>query len=951
MGVQALPAYPPILTDQQIANQISRDGVHWNLTTVTYSFNDQSTAGNALDAAFQSWVNIAIHTIGEMVGINFVQTTSGGAATINGSRGDGSYSQGTWNLPGKDLTSGTIFFDQSWDTNQSSNLSYGSFGLLTIMHELLHGLGLSHPGNYNATASYFPDASFRQDTTRYTVMSYFDADSDGSGTSHWFKSGGVWTWEYAQTPMVYDLLALTSGGFGGYFGGYSANLATRSGATVYGYHATAGINAVYNFASNAHPVLTIYDAGGIDTLDLSGDTVATARTLTYDNLGVSTPTDVARTTSVIDIRPGAYSSTHGMSNNIGIAFGTVIENVTGTNFNDTITGNDAANTLRGGLGNDAIYGGAGNDSIEGGAGADTLDGGDFETDTLNYSLSDAGVRINTGTNTAAGGHAAGDVISNFESVIGSAFNDILAASGFGSALTGNAGNDYLSGAFGTLLTGGPGADWFVLIDDQGGPGSIGSVADLSAGDYVYIGGTSAKPVFSTSGLNVKVGNYTLVGAAAANVTVITQAANTLLFDSNVTAINSVLTGGIAALSAIGAYSTHIFDANANESWRTIESAYTTANALDFTTTVFDAGQPYYALTSDFDQASDQNWSVINTYFSSAGVTDYYFISYDPGQLHSGVNSDLDQSGSQPWSLINTYYSAPSVVDYYYIAYDAGQPFFAVNSDIDQAGNQTWTKVDSYYSSLGVVDYTWALYDAGQPNYGINSDFDQTGSQTWSVIYSYYSAANVLDTTYIANDAGQAIFSIYSDYDQTFAQAWSVIDTYYSASSVVDYYYIKYDAGQAAFAVNSDLDQASNQTWTRLDTYYSDAGVVDYTFALYDAGQPYYGINSNFDQAGNQTWSVIYSYYTSASALDSTWIANDPGQAIYAIYTDYDQASNQTWTSVSTYYTVPSVVDYYYITYDAALVAHRHLLFRRRNCGQRHDLFRRRPAPLFALRRL
>ena len=42
-----------------------------------------------------------------------------------------------------------------------------------------------------------------------------------------------------------------------------------------------------------------------------------------------------RETTLIDLREGEYSSTHGMTYNIGIAFGTVIENAIGTIFHDT----------------------------------------------------------------------------------------------------------------------------------------------------------------------------------------------------------------------------------------------------------------------------------------------------------------------------------------------------------------------------------------------------------------------------------------------------------------------------------------------------------------------------------------------------------------------------------------------------------------------------------------
>ncbi|MCB1934065.1 MAG: calcium-binding protein, partial [Candidatus Accumulibacter sp.] len=49
-----------------------------------------------------------------------------------------------------------------------------------------------------------------------------------------------------------------------------------------------------------------------------------------------------------------------------------IENLAGSNFNDSLTGNDAANELAGGSGNDTLNGGLGNDTLSGGAGSDTI---------------------------------------------------------------------------------------------------------------------------------------------------------------------------------------------------------------------------------------------------------------------------------------------------------------------------------------------------------------------------------------------------------------------------------------------------------------------------------------------------------------------------------------------------------------------------------------------------
>jgi glucose/arabinose dehydrogenase len=161
---------------------------------------------------------------------------------------------------------------------------------------------------------------------------------------------------------------------------------------------------------------------------------------------------------------------------------------------------DSIDILRGLGGNDVLYGGAGDDLLDGGAGADVLiggsgtdtavygssgsavtvnlatglgSGGEAEGDILsgienvigspfgdvltgnagangvNYELSNAGVAINLQTGTASGGHAAGDVLSAFENLIGSAFADQLTGNSGANVFRGGGGNDLLEGGAGT----------------------------------------------------------------------------------------------------------------------------------------------------------------------------------------------------------------------------------------------------------------------------------------------------------------------------------------------------------------------------------------------------------------------------------------------------------------------------------------------------------------------
>ncbi len=117
----------------------------------------------------------------------------------------------------------------------------------------------------------------------------------------------------------------------------------------------------------------------------------------------------------------------------------LVENLLGSEHDDSLTGDGNANVL------------------EGGKGADTLAGGGG-IDTASYAGSDAGVTVdlaNSANN--AGGDAAGDVLSGFENLIGSAQDDDLRGDNGNNRIDGGcglrhpdagAGNDTLLGGDG-----------------------------------------------------------------------------------------------------------------------------------------------------------------------------------------------------------------------------------------------------------------------------------------------------------------------------------------------------------------------------------------------------------------------------------------------------------------------------------------------------------------------
>ncbi len=165
-----------------------------------------------------------------------------------------------------------------------------------------------------------------------------------------------------------------------------------------------------------------------------------------------------------------------------------IENLYGSQHDDTLTGNAGGNSLSGNDGNDVIsgggdydnlYGGTGNDVLSGddagdylsgddgddvlrgGAGPDSLYGGNGN-DTASYFTSSVGVVISLAGNSTSGGDAAGDYLSGIENISGSQGNDSLVGDTGANVLQGWNGNDVLTGAGGKdTLTGGAGADRFV----------------------------------------------------------------------------------------------------------------------------------------------------------------------------------------------------------------------------------------------------------------------------------------------------------------------------------------------------------------------------------------------------------------------------------------------------------------------------------------------------------
>jgi Ca2+-binding RTX toxin-like protein len=180
-----------------------------------------------------------------------------------------------------------------------------------------------------------------------------------------------------------------------------------------------------------------------------------------------------------------------------------IENVFGSNFNDSLIGSTAANRLHGQEGNDVIKGGGGNDYLDGGSGNDilgaglgqsVLDGGSGDDtlkgtggantliggsgiDTADYSGMGIGVTVSLTSGRASHGYiswpndvpdwAVADHLSGIENITGSAYQDFLIGDGGVNVLRGMDGGDLLDGRAGAdLAYGGTGNDQY-YVDNAG----------------------------------------------------------------------------------------------------------------------------------------------------------------------------------------------------------------------------------------------------------------------------------------------------------------------------------------------------------------------------------------------------------------------------------------------------------------------------------------------------
>ena len=341
--------------------------------TVAYYFAPTSK----WTATEQKWLTSGLALWSAVANIKFVQTTNPAQAKITFKRTNdgGSYTYAIYSptlnaclTGGKILgtiTNGSVNIDTTGTTFGpiSGLASQGGFTVENLLHEEGHALGLGHAGPYNGAVNTMTQQYSAYDSKLYTVMSYIDPNTTSKFSSQAPVKGVNWGGHQPTTWMPLDILAIQR-----LYG--VATTTPLDGGEVFGFHSniTGTLKPFFDFTQNKTPVITIWDKGTNNTLDLSG----------------------FKGTAAINLNPGSYSSAAGMTKNIAIAYNTQINklvctaggtSVTCNNYGDTVIGGAGADTIHGGSGNDTLSGGAGNDTFYISGGSDHLDGG-AGTDTL-----------------------------------------------------------------------------------------------------------------------------------------------------------------------------------------------------------------------------------------------------------------------------------------------------------------------------------------------------------------------------------------------------------------------------------------------------------------------------------------------------------------------------------------------------------------------------------------
>ena len=338
-GVKALPYWINSLLPDKAASYSSFLG---NAKTFSFGFPDtipEYVSADATDsdnweffnASQRAFTRSAFTYIESLVDISFIEVVTVDAVnTFSFANNSQTESAGYAKYPslpsiGSDVYIDIYNNDGSKKTSGSIDPKEGETAAAIWMHEIGHALGLKHPFEIGASGHvseppYLTDA---ENTAKWTLMSY-NRDAD----------------QYYIKYSALDIAALH------YL--YGPNPTSRAGDDIYVYDQNDS-----NF---------IWDGAGIDSIDASSSTHGVNISLEPGYHGYSgylSPVHAALFSGSVDTP--SKSSLITAKGQITVNFGTEIENLIGSAFDDNLFGNELNNKLTGNAGSDAIDGGGGID--------------------------------------------------------------------------------------------------------------------------------------------------------------------------------------------------------------------------------------------------------------------------------------------------------------------------------------------------------------------------------------------------------------------------------------------------------------------------------------------------------------------------------------------------------------------------------------------------------------
>ncbi len=381
---------------------LNTNHAYWNTSAnggvITYSFytsGSGSYTGNEtvseVSPLVKNNVRAILSSIESFINIQFVEVadsaTSCGAIRYLYSDGKSSASSAAYSFYAYGYYPGAgIGGDVHLNPNQASSFEggAGTYGYTALLHETLHTLGLKHPGNYNVGGTgEGPFLSPGDDNLTNTVMTY----NNGAGDTGYYGREAV-------TLMPYDIRALQ------YLYGSrdtNANATTYTFNTVYSY----SIGSQFFGSTTLESKQSIWDAGGVDTLDFSGLSAASSYRFDLNPGGILTTQSSYNKSTYYDYgqdsqpADGIPQETQYVTSDFGtsIAYGTMIENLINSHGNDDIIANAASNVFKG-----YTFGTfTGNDIIESSSAADVVELAGYTLSDLVTTVSGSNLTIGLGS--------------------------------------------------------------------------------------------------------------------------------------------------------------------------------------------------------------------------------------------------------------------------------------------------------------------------------------------------------------------------------------------------------------------------------------------------------------------------------------------------------------------------------------------------------------------------